>query len=134
MNINIFKNISTTDITFIKDISKQFKIDKTGEFKYFTFYNFESLMIKEFISSLDNNTLYTIIPFISITCKTDDPFLILSNQIIISKHSNYLTIINFLNAKYEDAIDQFMLNEKIDNKLSLIFKYKKLKLLNDNKF
>jgi hypothetical protein len=134
MNINILKNISNKDITFIKDVSKLFKIDKTGEFKYFINYNFDIKGIKQFILTLDDKSIYTIIPFISINCKTDDPFLTLSKQILVTKYSNYETINNYLGDKLNDAVDQFMFNENGNNHFYLIFKYKKFKIDFNEKF
>jgi len=68
--------------------------------------------MKNFYFNLEDKTLYTIIPFISVSCKTDDPFLTLSKQIILSKYSNYLTVNKFILNKLDVAIEQFMIDKE----------------------
>jgi hypothetical protein len=74
-----------------------------------------------------NSVFITIIPFISISRKIDDPYLILSRQILLTKYSNYVTVNDYLVDKINMAIEQFMFNQDGDNHFFLLFKYKKVK-------
>lgn len=59
--------------------------------------------------------------------KDDDPYIILSKQILMSKYSDPKTISNFLSKQIEIAINDFELTSL--NKFHyLIFKYKKVVL------
>jgi hypothetical protein len=45
---------------------------------------------------LDNDSIYTVIPIISMFGKENDPHLILSSKILVSKYSSSKVIHNFL--------------------------------------
>jgi len=65
---------------------------------------------------------------LSIFGKDEDPHLILSKQILITKYSNPLIIKEFLNDQLNKAFIEFDFN--IDNKYHyLIFKFKKISIL-----
>jgi len=84
MNINIIKNISSNKITLLKDINSNILIDKRGKFQYFYIPNFEIRGVRDFISKIDENSIYTVIPIISRFAKDNDPHIILSKQILFS--------------------------------------------------
>ena len=52
--------------------------------------------IKNFISNLDKNKIYIFIPLMSIDKNINDPYFILSRQIMVTKHSNPLIICAFI--------------------------------------
>jgi len=125
--IELFKRTSNTQITFLKDIKNHIKTDKSGKFKYFYISYFQIKRIEDFILNLDDNSLYTVIPILSIFGKDEDPHLILSKQILITKFSNPLIIKEFLNDQLNKAFIEFDFN--IDNKYHyLIFKFKKISI------
>ena len=126
--IELIKRTSNTQITLLKDIKKHIKTDKSGKFKYFYIPYFQIKGIEEFILSLENNSLYTIIPVLSIFGKDEDPHLILSKQILITSYSDPLIVKDFLNLQLDKAFNEFEFN--IDNKFHyLIFKFKKISIL-----
>jgi hypothetical protein len=126
--IELIKNTSNTQISFLNDVHKNINIDKRGKFKYFYISCFEIKAIENFISNLDHNSLYTIIPMISLCGKAEEPHLILSKQILISNYSDYKIINKFLLEQFDKAFNDFEFD--LDNKFYfLIFKFKKVNIL-----
>jgi hypothetical protein len=99
--IDLLKVISKHGITLQKDINRRFDIDKSGKSDYFLIRNFEIKLISLFIESLDSKGLYSLIPMISINGKVDEPFITLTNSILITNYSNYVTIHNYIYKNYE---------------------------------
>jgi hypothetical protein len=128
MNLELLKNTSNNKITFLSDINHYVEKNKSGKFKYFINYNFDIKLIKEFIDTLNPFSLYVMIPLISKTGKLNDPYIILSKQILITEFSNYITVNEFLAEQLNTFLTDFELRE-IDNYF-LIFKYKKISLTN----
>jgi hypothetical protein len=88
----------------------------------------EQFLIKDFILKLEDDSIYTILPFISINCKLNDPYVNLSRQFLVTKKSNYNLIHNFLVTQLETFKSDFNIDD-LDN-YYLIFKYKKVELDN----
>ena len=82
--------------------------------------------IKDFILLLDSEKIYVVIPFISITNKSDDPQIILSRQILITKYSSPLIVHNYINDQLETAIRQFSIDDLQVFYLHLNFKQVKI--------
>lgn len=126
LNQKIFDLISTKNITFLKDVDTKINIIKNGQFKHFKIFNCDLDQVKNFIYNLDSNKIFTLIPFISINAKIDDPLIILSRQILISKNSDPILL-------YEHIYDRLLLTqEQFEiNKLEsfyTIFKYKYIEI------
>jgi hypothetical protein len=92
---NIFKLISTKELTFLKDLDKRILINKKGKFYYKSNnYNYEDFLelnpynIDRFFKDLDDKKIYTLIPFITINNRVNEPYMILSQQILITKYSS----------------------------------------------
>jgi len=65
---------------------------------------------------------------ISIFGKDEEPYLILSKQILVTRYSNHITINNFINKQLDQALIDFNFN--LDNKFHfLILKFKKINVL-----
>jgi hypothetical protein len=83
--------------------------------------------IKIFISKLELDTLYIIIPTISMFAKDSDPNIILSKQILVSNNSSSQLIHEYFDFKLNQAIIDFgAVNLDGSNYFQLIFKYKKV--------
>jgi hypothetical protein len=128
---NIFKLISTKEITFLKDLDRRITIIKIGKFYYNTNnYNFEDFFelnpnnTSRFLKQLNDNKIYTLIPFISINNKIDEPYMILSPQILVTNHSNGLLISDYINIKIEQSFDLFNIYKLA--RFNIIFKYKQI--------
>ena len=125
-NQNLFELITVEKITFLKNLDKHIKINKFGEFKYLKIFRFDSDRIKNFLEILDKNSIYTLIPMISIHCRREDPHTILSQQILITRRSNYLVLDSYLWDQYTLFREQFGI-EKLQY-YNLIFKFKKIEI------
>jgi hypothetical protein len=127
LNLELLKRISISEINFLLDVNKHIDIDKRGKFNYFYIPNFEVEGINRFIAKLDDTSLYTIIPLISMHGKDGAPHIILSKQILISKFSKTEIINEFLLKQLDVATSDFELN--LNSFHYLIFKYKKIFIL-----
>ena len=127
LNQKIFEFISTKNISLLKDLDQKINIIKHGKFKYYKMVNDLILEdIKNFINNLDDDKLYTLIPFISINDRYDEPFMVLSQQILITRKSNPILLINYIDNKTQDAFSLF--NAKFDTNYHTIFKYKSIEI------
>lgn len=107
MNPKLFELISTKEITYLKDVKKSIDINCYGEFKHFKIFRTQIEDIKNFLFNLDENKIYTVIPLISVNCRIDDPYLILSRQILVTKFSNPVIIHNLICEKLDISTEQF---------------------------
>jgi predicted metallo-beta-lactamase superfamily hydrolase len=123
MYSQFLKLISADRITLLKDINRAINIDKSDRSRYFMIPNFEIKLIKEFILTLDEESLYSIIPIISISARTSDPYITLGNTILVSSYSNYVIVNDYLLDRFKMANNQF--NTNFEN-YYLLFKYKKV--------
>jgi hypothetical protein len=103
----LFELISTKEITYLKDVKKTIDVNCYGEFKYYKVFRTQLEDIKNFLFNLDENKIYTVIPLISVNCRIDDPSLILSRQILVTKFSNPVLIHNLIYEKLEISTEQF---------------------------
>ena len=128
IRLELLEKTSNNNITFLKDVKPHILLNKRGKFKYFYIPHFEIKGIKDFISTLEDQSLYTVIPSISLYGKDEDPHLILSKQILITSYSNPTLINEFLNIQLDKAVTDFDFN--LENKFYyLIFKFKKISIL-----
>ncbi len=126
MNKIMFEIISNKEITMLKDLDKRININKYGKFYYYKIYEFNNSNIWNFLKDLDDNKVYTLIPFISAKNNPNEPYIILSQQILITNNSKSLLLSNFINNKIIDTINLYNINN-LEN-ISLIFKYKSIKI------
>jgi hypothetical protein len=126
MKNKIFKLISTNEITYLKDLDTRIKLNKYGKFSYFKIYEIRNQSrIWNFINELEDGCVYTIIPIISANNNSDEPYIILSKQILVTNKSNSLEIWKFINNKIIDM--NILYNTTVTDKI-LIFKFKKVKI------
>lgn len=126
INKKVYDVISNKDIAFLYELNYKLKINKNGKFKYFKMNNFELEDIKNFLNNLDHDKIFTLIPFISINDRVDEPFTILSQQILITKNSNPVLLANFIDSKISKTFELF--NSNIDISFYTIFKYKSIEI------
>jgi len=119
------KHISIKDITLMSDVHKDLFIDKSGKFHYYESKNFYMEFFYNFITGLSSNSLYTVIPIISVKNSPDEPYIVLSNSILVTKYSDYKLVHNYIFERYLKSKDSF---EIIDDDFLLVLKYKRVKL------
>jgi len=103
----LLRLISTNEITMLKDMNNIIDIDLSGRFRHFYIPNLELIGIQNFIMKLEDNTIFCIIPVISMFGKDSAPHLILSKQILISRNSSSKLIHDYLNYQLDIAISDF---------------------------
>ena len=121
----MFDLISVSEITFLKEMDKRIYINKFGKFFYL---NLDSTynQIWRFLIRLDAKKVYIVIPMLSKNNRPDQPYIILSEQILITNESNAFIIAKFIGDKIDEVIELYGINDP-DN-LNLIFKYKQVEV------
>jgi len=123
----LFKVFSQNQISLLSDIHKSIKIDAYGEFKHFKMFRINFEQVSNFLDNLDNNKIYSVIPLISINNNIDEPFITLSRQMLVTKHSNPVTVTEFLIGKFSKAELLFDIGDSLQY-YWLIFKNKPIQL------
>ena len=80
---------------------------ESNEYKFFKIRSVENSVVREFLYSLDNRTIYGISPFISISYKVNDPIIMLSQEIAITKYNDSLNLTKYLNNQFNKAVYDF---------------------------
>lgn len=122
--VELFNLVSTKEITLLKDLERKIWIAKKAKFEHAVFSELSDNSIYKFFSALERKRFYILIPFISINNKIDEPYLILSQQILISRYSDPMLLTNYINHKIEYSFDLFNINEL--EKYHIVFKYKQI--------
>lgn len=120
---NILRTISITDITLLQDIKKDLFINKNSKASY---YNCNKGDLFNFILMLQSNSLYSVVPMLTIQGKSNKPYMVLSPSILVTKYSNIRVITNFLDDKYQEGISEF--NIENQENIELVIKYRKILL------
>jgi hypothetical protein len=125
--MNNICNIFTQEyVTLMKDIENTVEIKAYDRFKYFNIWMLEINLIRLFLYNLDDESIYTIIPFVTISCKLKDPILILSKQFLVTRNSNSVTIYDFIYKQMEIAKVDFNIGEV--QCYNIYFKFRKVEL------
>lgn len=95
----MFDLISTKEITYLKDLYKRIVINKHGKFEYHKFFELNSYNIWIFLYELEANNIYTLIPMLSKHDNPSEPYIILSQQILITDNSKASLISNYISKK-----------------------------------
>jgi hypothetical protein len=123
MNLNNFKKfISTINVTFLSDIEKHININRNYKTKHFKFYNLEFNEIKSFILELDDDKIFQVVPFISITSNLKDPYLVLSDTFIMNNKCDFILIYSHIYMQLNKALEQFGFDDITYTDFYLYFK------------
>lgn len=120
------KLISTHDISFVMDIHKSIYIEKNEKSMYVKIPTISIEKIENFILILEFDKIYILNPFITISCKDQDPVVALSRPFLISNNSNSKLIHEYLHNQFITFCKQFNVN--IRSEYYLMFNYKKTEL------
>jgi hypothetical protein len=128
---NMYQNISTKEITLLKDLDNKIVIIKDGKYlfesnncSYETFLELHHNKIHKILNDLDDKKVYILIPFISINNRPDEPIIILSQQILVTNYSNSLLITNYINQKIDKSFALFNIYNL--EKFNIVLKYKQV--------
>ena len=120
---NILRTISVTDITLMKDIKKDLFINKTAKASY---YNLKNGDLFNFILMLQGNSLYSVVPMLTVNAKSDKAYVVLSSSILVSRYSNIRLVSKILDDKYYEAIEDFDIHNQ--ENIELVLKFRKITL------
>jgi hypothetical protein len=126
LKTKMFDLISVKEITFLKDLDYRITINKNGKFCYYNCLELDSSNISKFLCKLEDNKVYSLIPFISANDKSDEPYIILSQSILITNKSNPLLISRYIYNKCIDTMKLYNIAELKD--FNVIFKYKSVEI------
>ena len=121
----MFDIISTKEITYLKDLDKIIKLNKYGRCNYLRIYEITNSKIWNFLKELEDNKVYTLIPYISANDRPDEPYIVLSQQILITPNSNINLLTEFITNKINNTINLYNITELEG---VIIFKYKQVKI------
>ena len=121
----MFEIISTKEITYLKDLDKRIKLNLYGRFNYWRIYDIRNYKVWSFLNELEDNKVYTLIPYISANDRRDEPFIVLSQQILITSNSNSKLLCDYINNK---IIETKYLYNITELEGVLIFKFKQVKV------
>jgi DNA polymerase type B, organellar and viral len=125
-NLNFdLSTFSQNNITFLSDLVENKKLFKIGNYLFFKIPNMELDILKEFLSILDLNKAYVVLPILT-TQNNSAPILSLSRQILVTRDSNPITVSNFILNQIAIAILDYGLNEK--ENFIVVFKFKPISL------
>jgi hypothetical protein len=124
-NFKLFlKTISVNDIHLQCHFKKEIYLNHSNKSSYIFYRDYETQHFNDFISSLDSNKLYSVIPMISIKACLNRPYIVLSQSILLSKYSNYHMLNYYIHNKHMEVMDEFGM-KNIDNPV-LTLKYKNI--------
>lgn len=129
MNISsLLEYVSTEKVNFLIDLDKTINADKTGKCLHYQMFRLDNFHINNFLSNLDPEKLFIVMPLISINCKIDKPYLTLSRQILCSSQSDSKTIFNYLDSQLNNYFNEIKIDKFEDDYYYTIFKYKSISL------
>ena len=122
MNNNILiTRDNITFITFLMELHEKFNINIKKKCYFHKMFRLEHDYIKnfifeldyfyDFVTSLDSNTLYSVIPMIITNNELNKPYMVLSRTILVTKYSNYKEIHHYTFAKYQEALKDFNIDK-----------------------
>jgi hypothetical protein len=74
LKTKLFELISIKEITLLKDLDNRILFNKCGKFCYYNCLELDNSNISKFICKLEDNKVYSLIPFISANDKSDEPY------------------------------------------------------------
>lgn len=122
----IFNLISTKEISYLYNLDKRIDVNRLGKFNY---YNFSSELhsgeIWKYLQQLEDDRIYALIPIMSKNVTPDEPFIVLSQTILITKNSDINIIIKHIWDKTDKTCELYDID--LDNSFKITFKYKEVK-------
>lgn len=131
----IYQKVSTNNITLLKDFedSQDLRFNKTGKYKYNVINRNHELYnehIYNFLIQLVDKKVYIVIPILSVNNTPEEPYVILSKQILMSNNSNEKLITNYLKKRIDLFFDIYLLI--VPEQMFVTFKYKEIEFNYNN--
>ena len=106
MKTKMFELISVKEITLLKELDNRIKFNKFGKYHYKNL-DLHYSNIWRFLNNLDSSKIYVIIPLISRNSRPDQPYIVLSQQFLVSNNSNAIIIAKYITSKFDEVIDLY---------------------------
>lgn len=123
---DLYQNLLPNQIVFLKEIEKTIQLDKFGKFYYWSmkgdYYDLSIREITNFLSVLETDEIYTVIPLLSKNNTPSEPYIILSQQILCSFSCDSIIIKNFLLEQIKKTFELYEINNLNDFSITLKFK------------
>jgi len=113
-------NLTTNQITFLRNIPSLIKVDKTSGWKHHYFDHIAE--ISTFIKLIGDDKVYLLIPFINTFESPSKPRLRLSDPFLVINKSNSVLIINFIIDQWESS----GFNNNSGTPITVSFEYKRI--------
>lgn len=122
----MFDLITIENISFLYKLDKRIDLNKSGKFNYHTFSELHISEIFKFLTQLEDDKIYAIIPLLSKNATPNEPYIVLSQTFLITNKSNFILITKFISKKLNKALDLYDIDW--DNRYKFTFKYKEIKI------
>jgi|SRR6267154_1837402 len=126
---NLIQNLTTKQIDFISNISRDIVIDKKGQAFYYKMFGLEINKISNFIYNIQDEEVYLIIPFITVSNSIKDPYICLSSQFLLSNNSDPILVYRFISEQLNIAYEHYQIDHQ-NLCYNLYLKHKRVKLFN----
>lgn len=114
-------NLSTNQISFLKDVDSSVNIDMSSGWRYHFFEGLSFYEMEKFLRDIKDDNIYLVIPLFAKSKSLSVPTLNLSEPFFIDNKSNNILITNFILDQWNGS--GFSLNKEVS--LSFSFKWKK---------
>jgi|SRR5580692_10811904 predicted KAP-like P-loop ATPase len=118
------KTVSTNKMNFLTEINKELFINKFNKSNYFNIRNNDKFSYVNFINTLHSDSLYMVVPIISITGNPDKLYIVLGRSFLVTSYSSTDLIYQYILDKYDESLEENNL-ETLESYI-LTFKYKKI--------
>ena len=122
----MFNLITTKDISFLWNLDKRIRVNAEGIYNFDTFVELHFYDIRRFVHKLEDDKIYVVIPILSKNNTPTEPFIVLSQQFLVTNNSNSSLIAKYLTDKIDKCCDLYDID--FDNSFKITLKYKEVKL------
>jgi hypothetical protein len=115
-------NLSTTQISFLKDVQSNLNVDSKSGWRYRFFQEFSIYEISTFIKLIEDDKIYMIIPQFASSKSLSQARLNLCEDFLVNNKSNPMLITKFILEQWNNS--GFNINQ--GNTISFCFKFKRV--------
>jgi hypothetical protein len=96
-------NLTTNNISFLKDVPSDIKVDLTSGWRYYYFQNLDINEISSFINWIGDDRVFLLIPLIANSKSFSIATLNLSESFLVNNKSNPVLIIRFIKEQWQSS-------------------------------